>query len=83
MPSAFIDLCHTQTKQIISAVLALTRQNENDNIHDALLTSNQLLLPMNDKEQMQLVKNVAIVVRDFLQTLDYAPRPVKELVNNS
>jgi hypothetical protein len=31
---------------------------------------------------MQLVKNVAIAVRDLLQTLDYAPAPIKELVNS-
>jgi len=29
---------------------------------------------------MQLVKNVAIAVRDLLQTLDYAPTPIKQLV---
>jgi len=31
---------------------------------------------------MQLVKNIAIAVRDLLQTLDYAPTPIKELVNS-
>jgi hypothetical protein len=31
---------------------------------------------------MQLVKNVAIAVRDLLQTLDYAPVSIKEMVNN-
>jgi hypothetical protein len=30
---------------------------------------------------MQLVKNIAIAVRDLLQTLDYAPTSIKELVN--
>jgi hypothetical protein len=31
---------------------------------------------------MQLVKNIAIAVRDILQTLDYAPLSIKEMVNN-
>jgi hypothetical protein len=31
---------------------------------------------------MQLVKNVAIAVRDLLQTLDYAPTAIKELVKS-
>jgi hypothetical protein len=29
---------------------------------------------------MQLVKNIAIAVRDLLQTLDYAPTTIKEMV---
>jgi hypothetical protein len=29
---------------------------------------------------MQLVKNIAIAVRNFLQTLDYAPISIKEMV---
>ena len=40
------------------------------------------LSPINDKEQIQLVKNIAIAVRDLLQTLDYARLPIKEMVNS-
>jgi len=69
--SLLIDLFHSQTKQIVTAVIALTNQNETNN--------NNKPSSINDKEQMQLVKNVAIAVRDLLQTLDYAPAPIKEL----
>lgn len=31
---------------------------------------------------MQLVKNIAIAVRDLLQTLDYAPNSIKEMVKS-
>jgi NADPH-dependent curcumin reductase CurA len=79
--SLLIDLFHSQTKQIVSAVLALTRQNESDNDNGISSRYNRPLSPINDKEQMQLVKNIAIAVRDLLQTLDYAPTPVKEMVN--
>ena len=30
---------------------------------------------------MQLVRNIAIAVRDLLQTLDYAPTAIKEMVS--
>lgn len=80
-----VDLFHSQTKQIVSAVLTLTRQNEIDNNNittGQTLRYTRSLSPINDKEQMQLVKNVAIAVRDLLQTLDYAPAAIKELVEN-
>jgi ornithine carbamoyltransferase len=32
---------------------------------------------------MQLVKNIAIAVRDLLQTLDYAPASIKQMVKRS
>jgi hypothetical protein len=76
-----IDLFHTQTKKIVGAVLALTRQSESD--YDSRISSstyNRLLSPLNDKELMQLVRNIAIAVRDLLQTLDYAPISIKEMV---
>jgi hypothetical protein len=80
--SLLVDLFHSQTKQIVSAVLVLTRQNEIDNNNNGLSARyNRSLSPINDKQQMQLVKNVAIAVRDLLQTLDYAPTPIKQLVN--
>ncbi len=74
-----IDLFHSQTKRIVSAVLTLTRQHEIDNN----LSSKHIhsLSPINDREQMQLVKNIAIAVRDLLQTLDYAPVSIKEMVD--
>jgi hypothetical protein len=75
-----IDLFHSQTKQIVSAVLALTRQNEADDTTGPINRHNRPLSPIDDKEQMQLVKNVAIAVRDLLQTLDYAPISIKEMV---
>jgi hypothetical protein len=63
----------------VSAVLALTRQHDID--HDTSAGSRQTrpLSPLDDKEQMQLVKNIAIAVRDLLQTL-YAPMAIKEMV---
>ena len=75
------DLFHSQTKQIVSAVLALTRQNDIDHSNASAQPFNRPLSPVNEKEQMQLVKNVAITVRDLLQTLDYAPTPIKTMVN--
>jgi hypothetical protein len=77
-----IELFHSQTKQIVSAVLALTRQNETDS-DSGISTSHRPPSPINDKEQMQLVKNIAIAVRDLLQTLDYAPTSIKQMVNPS
>ncbi|CAF1009679.1 unnamed protein product [Adineta ricciae] len=73
------DLFHSQTKQIVSAVLALTRQNDIDHSNALAQPSNRPLSPVNEKEQMQLVKNVAIAVRDLLQTIDYAPAPIKTM----
>jgi NADPH-dependent curcumin reductase CurA len=80
--SLLIDLFHSQTKQIVSTVLALTRQSETD--YDSGISSsyNRSSSPINDKEQMQLVKNIAIAVRDLLQTLDYAPTSIKEMVKH-
>ena len=75
------DLFHSQTRQIVSAVLALTRQNDIDHSNASAQLSNRPLSPVNEKEQMQLVKNVAIAVRDLLQTLDYAPAPIKTMVS--
>ncbi|CAF0758842.1 unnamed protein product [Didymodactylos carnosus] len=72
-----IDLFHSQTKQIISTVLTLTRQGDSDETHDKQQL--QATKVYDDKEQMMLVKNIAIAVRDLLQTLDYAPREVKEM----
>ena len=77
-----VDLFHSQTKQIVSAVLALTRQHDIDNDASAGPNRNRPLSPLDDKEQMQLVKNIAIAVRDLLQTLDYAPTAIKEMVKN-
>ncbi|CAF3742200.1 unnamed protein product [Adineta steineri] len=77
--SLLTDLFHSQTKQIINAVLELTRQNEIDNTNGLSSPYNRPLSPLNDKEQMQLVKNIAIAVRDLLQTLDYAPAPIKTM----
>lgn len=74
-----LDLFHSQTKQIVSAVLALTRQSEMDDNHGSITKQNRPLSPIDDKEQMQLVKNVAIAVRDLLQTLDYAPANIKQM----
>ncbi|CAF0874579.1 unnamed protein product [Rotaria sp. Silwood1] len=80
MPSpVLIDLFHSQTKQIVSAVLILTRQNEADINNGISSKYNRSLSPTNDKEQIQLVKNIAIAVRDLLQTLDYAPTSIKEM----
>lgn len=75
-----LDLFHSQTKQIVSAVLALTRQNEMDDNNGLITKHNRPLSPLDDKAQMQLVKNVAIAVRDLLQTLDYAPPTIKQMV---
>ena len=84
MPSSLlIDLFHSQTKQIVSAVLALTRQHEMDDNNRLSTQRNRPLSPMDDKEQMQLVKNIAIAVRDLLQTLDYAPVSIKAMVRES
>ena len=76
-----LDLFHSQTKQIVHAVLALTRQHEMDDHSGSITKSNRPLSPIDDKEQMQLVKNVAIAVRDLLQTLDYAPPVIKQMVS--
>ena len=80
--SLLIDLFQSQTDQIVNAVLKLTRQNDlNDN--DRLLRSSfehLSLTSFNDREEMQLVKNIAIAVRDLLQTLEYAPSLIKEMV---
>ncbi|CAF4898002.1 unnamed protein product, partial [Rotaria socialis] len=57
----------------------LTRQNEPDNNNGLQLRFNRPMSPTTDKEQMQLVKNIAIAVRDLLQTLDYAPISIKEM----
>lgn len=78
--STLIDLFHSQTKQIVNAVLVLTRHNETDNNNRMVSRFNRPLSPTTDKEQMQLVKNIAIAVRDLLQTLDYAPIAIKEMV---
>ncbi|CAF5061850.1 unnamed protein product [Rotaria magnacalcarata] len=78
-PSVLLDLFHSQTKQIVNAVLILTRQNEPDNNNGLQLRFNRPMSPTDDKEQMQLVKNIAIAVRDLLQTLDYAPTSIKEM----
>ena len=79
---SLIDLFHSQTKQIVSAVLTLTRQNENDESGHLLASqATRSLSPLDDKQQMELVKNIAIAVRDLLQTLDYAPMRIKEMVN--
>ncbi|CAF3412242.1 unnamed protein product [Rotaria socialis] len=77
--SGLLDLFHSQTKQIVNAVLMLTRQNEPDNNNGLQLRFNRPMSPTTDKEQMQLVKNIAIAVRDLLQTLDYAPISIKEM----
>ncbi|CAF3463646.1 unnamed protein product, partial [Rotaria sp. Silwood2] len=71
--SSLINLFRSQTKQIITAVLKLTRQSETDYNSGIPITYNRPLSPIKDREQMQLVKNIAIAVRDLLQTLDYAP----------
>ena len=76
-----IDLFHSQTKQIVNAVLILTRRQDIDTNQNFSSRFDRSLSPRNDKEQMQLVKNVAIAVRDLLQTLDYAPASIKQLVN--
>ena len=80
-PSSFIDVFHSQTKQIVNAVLLLTRQNDTNELDSLSARLHRSLSPINDKEQMQLVKNVAIAVRDLLQTLDYAPASIKEMVS--
>ncbi|UJR10425.1 hypothetical protein I4U23_014629 [Adineta vaga] len=77
--SSLTNTFHFQTKQTISAVLALTRQNDIEHSNISTTSSSRPLSPMNEKEQMQLVKNVAIAVRDLLQTLDYAPAPIKTM----
>ena len=75
-----IELFHSQTKQIVGAVLALTRQNETDSDSGISSIYQRPSSPINDREQMQLVKNIAVAVRDLLQTLDYAPNSIKEMV---
>lgn len=75
-----IELFHSQTKQIVGAVLALTRQHETDSDSGISSIYHRPVSPINDREQMQLVKNIAIAVRDLLQTLDYAPISIKEMV---
>ncbi len=65
----------------MNAVITLTRQNESDYDSGISSTYTHSLSPINDKEQMQLVKNIAIAVRDLLQTLEYAPASIKEMVN--
>lgn len=80
--SLLIDLFHSQTKQIINTVLILTRQSEIDFEKGKIVTHNRPLSPINNREQMQLVKSIAISVRDLLQTLDYAPLSIKEMVKN-
>ncbi|CAF3391796.1 unnamed protein product [Rotaria sp. Silwood1] len=79
---SLMNLFRSQTKQIISAVLKLTRQSETDYNNGIPITYNRPLPPINDREQMQLVKNIAVAVRDLLQTLDYAPLSIKEMVHN-
>ena len=71
---------HSQTKHIIDAVLVLTRQNEIDYNNGTNLRYSRPLSPINDKQQMQLVKNIAIAVRDLLQTIDRSPIFIKEMV---
>ncbi|CAF1242738.1 unnamed protein product [Adineta steineri] len=77
--SLLVDLFHSQTKQIVGAVLALTRQYEMSHNNGNLSKNNRPLSPISDKEQMQLVRNIAIAVRDLLQTLDYAPTSIKQM----
>ncbi|CAF4019987.1 unnamed protein product [Rotaria sordida] len=77
--SLLINSFRFQTKQIINTVLKLTRQSETDYKNGIPIIYNRPLSPINDKEQMQLVKNVAVAVRDLLQTLDYAPLSIKEM----
>ncbi len=79
--SLLVDLFYSQTKQIVNAVLVLTRQYEIDNNNGISSKKTRPLSPITDKEQMQLVRNIAISVRDLLQTLDYAPASIKEMVN--
>jgi hypothetical protein len=75
-----LELFRSQTKQIVNTVLILTRQTETDYDSGTSSTYNRSLSPINNKEQMQLVKNIAIAVRDLLQTLDYAPASIKSMV---
>lgn len=63
-------------------MLILTRRQDIDSNQNFSSRLDRSLSPRNDKEQMQLVKNVAIAVRDLLQTLDYAPASIKQLVNS-
>ncbi|CAF0748586.1 unnamed protein product [Didymodactylos carnosus] len=72
-----IELFHSQTKQIINAVLTLTRQT--DGVETAYRQQSETTAVYDDKERMMLVRNVAISVRALLQTLDYAPNEVKEM----
>jgi len=58
----------------------LTRQNENNSDTESFSNSNHSVAPVNDRQQMQLVKNIAIAVRDLLQTLEHAPISIKEMV---
>lgn len=78
-----LELFHSQTKQIVGAVLVLTRQNETDSDSGISSIYQRPSSPINDREQMQLVKNIAVAVRDLLQTLDYAPNSIKEMVIKS
>ncbi|CAF5017732.1 unnamed protein product [Rotaria magnacalcarata] len=77
--SLLMNLLHSQAKNILSAVLVLTRQNEIDYNNETNLRYSRPLSPINDKQQMQLVKNIAVVVRDLLQTIDRAPIFIKEM----
>ena len=79
--SSFIDVFHSQTKQIVNAVLLLTRQHDTNDADRLSARLHRSVSPINDKEQMQLVKNVAIAVRDLLQTLDYASASIKAMVS--
>ena len=80
--ASLIDLFHSQSKQIVNSVLILTRRQEIEANHNSSSRFDRSLSPRSDKEQMQLVKNVAIAVRDLLQTLDYAPLSIKHLVRS-
>lgn len=75
-----IDRFHSQTKQIVNAVLKLTRQTDIDDDLNIIVLQHLSLGTLNDREQMQLVKSIAIAVRDFLQTLDEAPLAIKQMV---
>ena len=80
--SLLIDLFDSQTKQIVNAVLKLTRQNNIDEDMPLPSFHHLSLSSISEREQMQMVKHVAIAVRDLLQTLDYAPVSIKEMVRD-
>lgn len=82
-PKTLIDALHAQTKQIVSDVIALNRQNETDDEQILINKANRPSSPIDEKQQMRLVKNVAIAVRDLLQTLDRAPQRIKDMVSSS